>query len=502
MIVGMTPTTLPRLPRRATLICHKSVPASSWTNVGRFVRVHDMLGMDIHLQERRGLFVASHRAVIIFGKSEILEGIRSIHTDASLDRIATAEVVLANETLANTVIEYQSFVRIAMISDVDCAPIFAGIVEEVIPARDETAIRLVAERQRLYDTLLRGGIMVDLPGAEVLWSIAIHGGAANRILVDDFIPGPVEPFHVVVPVDGVNIEGKITIGEVALFPSDPASTWTNAFRDWESWEIYSGASAWASITLDAHTVIEAERTGLQAIEVALAWLTACARYSLPALPGALPRRFRRSWLQSGVWRRDVVVVRGTVTNRRWIRIPTDKSSTPVLDTREIPDLTAIDLPVPHSAQMREALAAWRRAVEGSDPLATVVSLWQAIEFYAAEITSANTTTTFTKAENKAILKAATSGLTGHKRDRVAQVLAMLNGSSALHQLREALRVDGVPYTEAEFSLLKELRDVRNNFVHGRPADAPEEQDARHAKALVNRMLVYRLHRLSKDVADT
>lgn len=448
------------------------------------------------------MVVPGHRAVIIFGTTEIREGIRSIHTDASVDRIATAEVVLANEALANTVVEYQSFVRIAMISDVDCAPIFAGIVEEVIPAEDDTVIRLVAERQRLYDTSLAGGIMVDLPEVEVLWSIAVHGGMANRLLIDDFIPGPLEPFHVVVPVDGVNIEGQITVGQVSLFPRDPASTWTNAFRDWESWEVYSGASAWASITLDAHTVHDAERAGLHAIDVALAWLTACARYSLPALPDAPPRRFRRSWVQSGVWRRDVVFVRGTVTNRRWIRIPSNTPSTPVLDTREIPDLAAIDLPVAFSAQMREGLAAWRRADESSDPLATVVTLWQAIEFYAGEISSANAIKTFTNAERKAILKAATSGLTGHKRDRVVEVLKKLNESSALHQLREALRVDGVPYTEEEFALLKEVRVVRNDFVHGRPTAAPEEQDARHAKALVNRMLVYRLHQLSKDVADT
>lgn len=433
--------------------------------------------------------------------TEIREGIRSIHTDASVDRIATAQVVLANEALANTVVEYQSFVRIAMISDVDCAPVFAGIVEDVVPARDETVIRLVAERQRLYDTSLGGGIMVDLPEAEALWSIAVHGGMANRILVDDFAPGPLEPFHVVVPLDGVKIDGQMTVGLVTLFSRDPALTWTGEFRNWESWEAYASASSWAAITLDAHTVIDAERTGLQAIDVALAWLTACGQYSVQALPDALLRRFRRTWVRSRVWRRDVVFVRGTETNRRWIRILTNTPRTPVLDTREIPDLSTVNLPPALSAQMREALAAWRRANEDSDPLVIVVTLWQAIEFYAAEIASASSNAMFRKAEREAIRKAATSGLTGHKRDRVVEVLAMLNASSLLHDLREALRVDGVPYTQEEFALLKRVRDVRNEFVHGRSSDAPEEQDVRHAKALVNRMLVYRLHRLSKDVAD-
>ena len=63
------------------------------------------------------------------------------------------------------------------------------------------------------------------------------------------------------------------------------------------------------------------------------------------------------------------------------------------------------------------------------------------------------------------------------------------------RLREALRQDNVTYTEEEISLLRKLRNLRNDFVHGRSRELPAEGELRYAKAIVNRMLVYRVARL-------
>jgi len=65
------------------------------------------------------------------------------------------------------------------------------------------------------------------------------------------------------------------------------------------------------------------------------------------------------------------------------------------------------------------------------------------------------------------------------------------------RLRVALDEDQVPYEDAELSLLQRLRGVRNDLVHGRSRETPSAADLRYAKAIVNRMLVYRVSRLTR-----
>lgn len=145
--------------------------------------------------------------------------------------------------------------------------------------------------------------------------------------------------------------------------------------------------------------------------------------------------------------------------------------------------------------MHEAVSAWRRAAEEPNPLAAVVALWEAIEFYASAVKSSKSKL-FQKAQRKAIYERATRGLQGQQLERVEDVLAVLNQPSLMMSLRAALKEDQVPYTEEEYRLLRSVRDARNEFVHGRSREAPSEADVRHAKAIVNRMLVCRIRRLT------
>jgi len=62
------------------------------------------------------------------------------------------------------------------------------------------------------------------------------------------------------------------------------------------------------------------------------------------------------------------------------------------------------------------------------------------------------------------------------------------------RLDYTLRADGVPITEAEKTLLNELRDRRNDAVHGRPTTIPPREQVDWGVAIVARMLVYRLNR--------
>ncbi len=102
-----------------------------------------------------------------------------------------------------------------------------------------------------------------------------------------------------------------------------------------------------------------------------------------------------------------------------------------------------------------------------------------------------------KSELRTIRKNATEGLSNDQERRVEEVLRMLNQAPLMARLRDALEEDGVPYSNEEFNLLRRVRGKRND-LHGRSREVPSESDLRYALAIVNRMLVYRIGRLSES----
>ena len=60
------------------------------------------------------------------------------------------------------------------------------------------------------------------------------------------------------------------------------------------------------------------------------------------------------------------------------------------------------------------------------------------------------------------------------------------------KLQAALEQDEVPYSDYEFSVLKDLRKLRNDAVHGRPYGAVPVEKLRVGISLTARMLVQRL----------
>ena len=209
--------------------------------------------------------------------------------------------------------------------------------------------------------------------------------------------------------------------------------------------------------------------------------------------------FHRDWTIARVSRRDVVVVRGLATQRHWLRAPTDLMSRPDLQLSEMPDFHLFMLPPSISPQMKEALLAWRRAMEEEDRLATVMSLWEAIEFYTSGIV---VPPLFEKRELRALARRATEGIEDVKRQRIMELVGRINEPPLLTKLRTALSQDQVPYTEEEFELLSKVRRIRNDFVHGRSRSLPSDTDLRLVVAFVNRMLVHRMDRLSRRASPS
>jgi hypothetical protein len=123
----------------------------------------------------------------------------------------------------------------------------------------------------------------------------------------------------------------------------------------------------------------------------------------------------------------------------------------------------------------------------------VQALWEAIEFYVA---GARVPPLFTRkqlSELRSAIGAIPVDLNDEQRQRVLHKIGELNDPPLMMRLRRVLEAEGTPVTDAEIALLRRLRDLRNDAVHGRSTDLPDSEDVRYATSVVSRMLVFRMH---------
>jgi hypothetical protein len=437
--------------------------------------------------------VAEHKALVRFGELEITEGVVSAKVTSRINEPTSAEIVISKAALIASKPDYQAGVQIFVDTDEDQHHLFAGFTVAAEPQQAGTLITTTTDSQKLRETKTGGLSFNRVDGREVIWAILRSSGMEeDKIQIEEYEPGPLEVFEVASALDGITVERPTAIGDVRLLPEGRVSCMADGLGPEELEDRYTGGSAWAFTLKTARTLYDAETEGLREIDAALAWLTTRAHYSSVRLPKGEVRRFRRDWTMARTSRRDVVVARGVSTGRRWLRSPLGIAYRPELIIHEIEDLESLPLPPDISPQMREAFLAWRRAAEESDPLAAVVALWECAEFYVSGV---SVDQLFTKPERRAVQNRATEGLEGVQLQRAREVVGRLNEAPLLVRLRAALDQDGVPCTEGELTLLRDLRQLRNDFVHGESRNLPSEADLRYAKAIVNRMLVYRLGRL-------
>lgn len=145
--------------------------------------------------------------------------------------------------------------------------------------------------------------------------------------------------------------------------------------------------------------------------------------------------------------------------------------------------------------MDEAINAWRRATSTDDRTTAVIALAEACEFYANGIEIH----VFTDEERAAIGDRAVEGLDDDRRDRVLRLLERLNDPSFRTRLGAGLTLDRVPHDDAEVNLLTRLYSLRSKILHGSERKLPSHDELRQAIAFVNRMIVFRLHRLDAEL---
>jgi hypothetical protein len=375
--------------------------------------------------------------------------------------------------------------------------VFTGSVSRVEPRDGVTRLWLVAMPTMDERRLAGWGVAAGIPETEMVWSLARTGGIPeNRLRIDGFSRRP-ELIEVIAPLDGLAVERPFRIGKVAFASDRRIARLAGELAPNDVRERFVSAVAWAVVLQRAGTLLDAEQDAIRGIDTAVAVLMLRAQFSSPHLAGAV-RDWDRKSLLARVRRRDAVVVRSVNGRRWWLRALTDLRAEPNLAAGDRPETLTPPLARWVPDTVREAIRSWHRAVVDPDPVSAVGALWEAVEFYVADTRVAGL---FSKAQGREVLAGATAGLDEPRRQRVAAVLAMLNEPSLSLKLEAAMKEDAVPYTEAEFAFLTRMRSLRNDQVHGRARVPPTEEDLQRATALVNRLLAYRLHRLSRRPSD-
>jgi hypothetical protein len=134
--------------------------------------------------------------------------------------------------------------------------------------------------------------------------------------------------------------------------------------------------------------------------------------------------------------------------------------------------------------------ACRRAAAEPDPLVRVQALWEAIEFYVA---GARLPPLFTRKQLSTLRSTIPAGFNNEQRQRVLDKIGELNDPSLMKRLHAVLDAENAPITDAEIALLRRLRDLRNDAVHGRSAALPDQEDVKYATSVVGRMLIFRIY---------
>jgi hypothetical protein len=406
------------------------------------------------------------------------------------NRVSSAEVSMPIRELVDARVDYLA--DAAVLNEVSAEQLL-GLVESVDIDGDKATINL-RNGQELTDLRLGGLGVTGVDAREIVWSLARTAGIPDaKIVIEGWTRGPDELFEVVIPLSGLYVERRFEVGGVLITAEPRVSRAVEDLGPDPIRAAFQGASCWAIANVRARTVFDAEAEGVEAMAVAIGWVAARSHYAGASLPNGDCIKFARNNTLSRIDRRGAVYVRGLATARRWLRSPSNFIETEDLrpesvDLIELPPMVASDL----TQQEREAIAAWKRSVEASDPMARVSAISEAVEFLCAGLSTPGTHL-FAKAQRKRLLNYGTANLSVPQQERVRRLVGRLNEPSLGAKLDHWLEREGVHLTESDRGVLDRVREVRNNFVHGRSHDLPKPADLRYASSVVNRMLVHRVH---------
>jgi hypothetical protein len=375
--------------------------------------------------------------------------------------------------------------------------LFAGHVVDVeTDANADHRYVLTGARAASWSDRLTGGLGLarKTSKAEVLYQIARTNDIPPQgIHIEGWRPRR-ERFVVVVPVEGAMEKGALSAGGVVI-STDLGDTGTietlATLGPTELNEAFLEPGAWAVAVVEAATLYDAETAGVAAARRVVERLALGSRYSLSVTPGGGIRAFHRHQALEYIRLRPIAGVVGLESqDRAWLRGYEYATLRTPLRADAFEGL--MEALSSEDQAMDQAVSAWRRAVDEPDPLVAAGAVSEALEWYAR---GSKAPKRFSDEARSEIVARAIDGLPGDQAAVVARVLNEgLTRPGLMPRVRAAAAADNVPVTEEEFSVLDHLRSARNKVQHGDNLVPVTRDEALLGLAVVNRLLMFRLHR--------
>jgi hypothetical protein len=407
--------------------------------------------------------------------------------DEKLNDLPRARLSLSTTLLAGQPLDY--FGTVAVQLGGRDSPRFTGNVVSAAREGDEVQLDCMTHPS-LRERRISVFEAINGDAREIMHLMTRSGGLSEDLVniggIEDL---PLEMIEVLIPLVGVSVSQTVRLGHLTLLDPAVSAPLLSPFSSEEGREEFASADCHALYRSVARRMYDVETLALAEVEAVLSWASTRARYGLTHLPRGQTQTFVRARALSRPRRGEFSVARGLDSGRTWLRGLAQS------DPGEVIDLASNDWlpPAPESLSdaQRLSLAALRSAVDADDPLVRVQALFQAVEFYVAGVT---TSARFDKTEARRIRRSIPKDIDPELRERALSLFAKLNEPPLMAKLRAAARRDGVPLTEAEIELLSRIRGARNGTVHGRPTDAPNEDELNYAVSVVARLLLFGLAR--------
>jgi hypothetical protein len=411
--------------------------------------------------------------------------ISTVKITTTLKGGSTARGLFDAAAIRSGPVEYRGELRV----DADERPLYIGSVTRAAPFSEGVWVD-ARNGLQLEEKRLAGFAHAGMTAPELVWSMGRLAGFADDHLKISGLRRLPDRFEVIMPVRGVALAEDLDLGPMAItVDAGRISAAMGFINDGEELQrTFLASGAWASTWADADLILEAEGYGSTLIQGVMDRVALEAQYSLAFAPNGDIPAFDRDALFADPTVEPLALVLASRTSRRWLRTRTDVPYAPPISDRRV----RLRTPSPGSdRRFDEALRAWRRAVRATEPIDAVGALWESIEFYAAK--APKPPAVFSKDDRGRVRNALTKlGLTGPQLERIPAMLEAANQPPLLVRLRNAMERDEVPFSDEEIEVLSRLREHRNDFVHGRTRADPASNDLELAKALVNRMLAFRV----------
>lgn len=434
-----------------------------------------------------------------FGGTSASHSVVGGNVHEGIEQPSSAEIELDRDLLGSVPIDYWSPVTYVLEQGPMRQQRLRGSVQKAKQAGAKLVVD-VEDAVELSEHTAHGMLVEGMSPEEVITSLIRQSGLPSETIRMEHPPesGEQEVFEVFAGLRGISANEEIPVGDCSLARREVGLDAVTGFTLGEDEaggarliEEFRHADSYLRARIETNEIDFAEDEGLARARTSVAWLVVRGRFGEASLPNGEVQRFERELSMRVAEMGPVVLVRGISSGRRWLRWPSGRGE-PAHQAIERGSLSLTPpLPADVGGSTRQGLLALERAVRETDPLAQVQALWQGIEAYVAGTKARKRL--FSSTQLDSIRKSLSDDWTPREMKKLNWALGMLNEPSAREMLRWRLRRDDVRITDEELTVLMNLREVRNDIVHGRPVKEPPRAEAiNQSIGLVARMLVQRI----------